>query len=186
MISELVNNLIDSGKEIATYQQEMTKGKHRFNLALDGASELLSDISGSVINRIDVPLKFLLIVSPECSDSAVAVPAFQKLLERTSNWTYGIQYKTEIIDDFLANFKIGTKETVPQILICTPAGNIISKWFDKSLSAKNQLMRIKKLELPANERKAKILDTPELHSKYEVKQVLTELLSTIAKATYYV
>ena len=168
------------------YHDIIIKGKNRYSLAQEGAKEEVASINEQVFKNIDKPMKILIIGSPMCTDTAVAVPSFLEIFKKMSNWEYKIADKRELEDDFLSCLKVGSRATVPQIIFANMNGEIINKWIEKSIGAKIILKEIKEMGLSPEAKKEKILSIPELNSRVESKAVVRELIEVAKKAIYYI
>ena len=103
----MFNLFFNNGFDADKYQNSIVKGKSRYSLAQEGAREELGNVGSQILNSIDKPMKILIIGSPLCSDTAVAVPSFVEIFNKMKNWEYRIIDKRDIEQDYLYTFKVG-------------------------------------------------------------------------------
>ncbi len=181
---DAVQSLYSKGVTFDHYTQNMTDGHDRYKLATESISEYVEELN---LDELRHPLRFLIIGQLDCTDCAVAIPAFATLADNIPEWEYRIVYKNEVQEkyDFKEVFGVGGKQTTPQILILDSDLRFITRWWDKSLSKKKLLKKYTALGLVGEERKKKISETPELNIRFEAKMVINEILSLVKKAVYY-
>ena len=177
----ILDELYELGRDYNYYNENRQKGHTRFQMAMESGSEYLRELS---ISDLDKPFRFLILASLECTDCAVAIPAFYSLFSQMSAWDYSIVYKNEI-SEFEKYFKVGSKQSIPQVIVLNEQKEYITRWMDKSEITKRNLKRIKGLGLPPDMKRDKIKNTPELHPRFEVKSIMDELITLLRKAVYY-
>ncbi|RMG32459.1 MAG: hypothetical protein D6732_13455 [Methanobacteriota archaeon] len=182
--NQLIETLYHQGYTFDHYSKNMTQGHERYRMAMESIEEYSDEMN---LDHLRVPLRFLVIAQLDCTDCAVAVPAFATLAAKIDEWDYRIVYKDEMAQtlDYQETFGVGGKQTVPQILILDTDLRHITRWFDKSYSKKRLLKKYTDMGLVGKERKEKIAETPELNIRYEAKMVISEIISLVQKAVYY-
>lgn len=186
MRSNMINKFYNNGFDADNYYDIIVKGKSRYTITQEAAQEEVAKIDDKTLSNIDKPLKILIIGSPMCSDTAIAVPSFIEIYKKMKHREYSIADKREMEEDFINCFKVGSKGTVPQILFANREGEIINKWIEKSTIAKNLLKEVKELGLDSKAKRERLLTTPELHSSREAKFVVNELVDMAQKAIHYI
>ena len=184
MNKQIIRDLYNSAYDYTNYTQNMTKGHDRLKISVESINEYVEELD---IKKLNKPMKFLLIGQLDCTDTAVALPAFTTIAKKMSEWEFKVHYKQEISKtyDYKEIFGVGAKQTNPQILILDNDLNYITRWWDKSLSKKVLLKKLTEKGFVGEERKKKIADTPELNIRYEAKMVVNEILGIIEKSIHY-
>ncbi len=182
--SDYIREFYKNGHSYDHYAENMTKGFDRFEMATESINEYVEELHLDDLNH---PFRFLVIAQLDCTDCAVALPAFATLAKRFSNWDFRIVYKDEIneVVPFKDYFKVGSKQTTPQILIFNQDLEYITRWFDKSVIKKKILKKYTDKGYKGDFRKQKISETPELNHRFESKSIVNELLYLLRKAKYY-